>query len=357
MRRCIAGPESPERSRGLPIDGPIRACYAIAVVQTPDRKPATGNTSGTGTALRCFARRSLTLIFALSAYVSRRVSGPWVAWCARGDRHALAVRVIAHRGASAYAPENSLEAFRRAVEQGAREIELDVQLSCDDELIVFHDPALAPKTNAAGCVRDHAVADLRQLEIGTWFDATDPARGELFEGTRLATLGEVFEAFADGLHYHVEIKSEEASLPERILAAVHLFDLGEHATLTSFCTAALLRVRELDPGIPICQLVRNPKRLREEAMDRTLLQDLRSATLLRREIERAAANGFDQVALPANCLSRRTVRFAKKRGIGIRAWRIPSEIDLDRVIVSGAEGVTVNWPDRAIAHLAARAGA
>ena len=71
-------------------------------------------------------------------------------------------RVIAHRGASAHAPENTLPAFRRALVLGAREIELDVRFSADEEIIVFHDDSLDAKTNRKGRVRHHKAATLRR---------------------------------------------------------------------------------------------------------------------------------------------------------------------------------------------------
>ena len=66
------------------------------------------------------------------------------------------------------------------------------------------------------------------------------------------------------------------------------------------------------------------------------------------------ANGFDQVALPAAGLTPWIVDFARDRGLGIRAWQVRREEDLDRVIVAGADGVTVNWPERASAYFSAR---
>ncbi len=83
-------------------------------------------------------------------------------------------RVIAHRGASAYAPENTLPAFERALEVGAAEVELDVQLSRDDVLVLFHDRTLDRKTNLTGRVRDHAADALRGADIGSWFDDQRP---------------------------------------------------------------------------------------------------------------------------------------------------------------------------------------
>ena len=73
------------------------------------------------------------------------------------------VKIYAHRGASAYAPENTLPAFQAAMEQGADGIELDVHLSRDGELVVIHDEELDRTTNGTGLVKDHTLAELKKL--------------------------------------------------------------------------------------------------------------------------------------------------------------------------------------------------
>src|SRR5215475_6599931 len=80
------------------------------------------------------------------------------------------VLVIAHRGASGTCPENTLAAFRRAQELGAHMIELDVQLTRDGEVVVMHDWTLARTTDGRGRVASRTLAELRQLDAGSWFD-------------------------------------------------------------------------------------------------------------------------------------------------------------------------------------------
>jgi glycerophosphoryl diester phosphodiesterase len=295
--------------------------------------------------------------FECTRYVTRSAAALGFGRHRRSARMPDAVEVIAHRGASADAPENTLTAFSRALAQGARAVELDVQLSRDDVLIVFHDPVLDEKTSATGRVRERNAAELLDLEVGAWFDALHPDRSERFAGTRLVSLAEVLDCFGDRLHYHIEIKSPEAVVAPKLLAAIAERGLAGRVTVTSFDTEALLRLRELDRGVPICQLIRPVARLREDAMNRSLVQDLRGSTLLRRELDRAAVNGFDQVALPARNLDSWIVAHARRRGLGIRAWQVRSEEDVDRAIAAGADGVTVDWPERAVARIAAHGAA
>ena len=125
------------------------------------------------------------------------------------------VHVIAHRGASAEAPENTLPAFQLAAEQGADWFELDCQLSADDEVVVIHDATLERTTDGTGRVADHTLAELRALDAGSWFDPR-------FAGTPIPTLAEALE-LTPGRHRigaYVEIKSvaDERALMEQVLA-------------------------------------------------------------------------------------------------------------------------------------------
>ena len=101
-----------------------------------------------------------------------------------------AVDVIAHRGASAYAPENTLAAFELAVEQQADWFELDCTLSKDDEVIVIHDSDVDRTTDGVGNVCDLTLVELKALDAGAWFDGK-------FAGEPLPTLGETLDLAKD----------------------------------------------------------------------------------------------------------------------------------------------------------------
>jgi len=243
-------------------------------------------------------------------------------------------RVIAHRGASAYAPENTLPAFRRAVALGADEVELDVQLSADDRLVLFHDATLDAKTDLTGPVRAHTAAALRRANIGAWFDRTHRDAEARFDPTPLVTLEELLEAFGRRLHYHVEIKSEEAALPLVLLETIARHGLGDRVTITSFQRQPLERIRWLAPDVRVGWLV--------GAAD---------AAALRAAIDRAAQAGFAQLALPARSLSAELVERAQARGLEIRVWGVADLEDARRAIELGSNGLTADWPERVLALL------
>jgi len=238
--------------------------------------------------------------------------------------------VIAHRGVSSFAPENTLPAFARALEIGVIEVELDVQLSRDSLPVLFHDDTLDAKTPLHGRVRDHLAAELRRADVGLWFDRTHPDQKPRWAGTTLTTLPEVFAAFGSKLHYHVEIKDEHEETPERVLSAISAAGLESRVTLSSFYRAQLERARRRAPNIPACWLL---KHARPEQLDA------------------AAAAGIAMVGVRSSELSAELVRAAHARGLQIRAFGVESDDDMERALRSGCNGMTLNAPERLVARL------
>jgi glycerophosphoryl diester phosphodiesterase len=266
-------------------------------------------------------------------------------------------QIIAHRGASAYAPENTLPAFARAYDLGAFEVELDVQVSRDHVVVVFHDTKLEVKTGRRGRVRDYIAAELCEMEIGSWFNRTHPEVGESFAGTRLVTLAELFDAFGDKLYYHVEFKSADAELPGLTLAEVERAGLGGRVRFTSFLFEQLERARALDAAIPLALLVRDATRLRAEAGHETAGQgEPPLLPMQKRWVDRAARAGFDQVGFPSHDLGTEIVAYARSQGLQVRAWRIRGDEDMRHAIAVGSNGMTTNWPDRLIRALVEHTG-
>src|SRR5262249_57998109 len=104
--------------------------------------------------------------------------------------------VIAHRGASAVAPENTIAAFEQAITDGADAIELDLHLSRDDQLVVIHDASVGRTTNGSGSVRDRTLRELKRLDAGGW-------RGPKFAGQQLPTPQEGVERVPDRTRFWV----------------------------------------------------------------------------------------------------------------------------------------------------------
>lgn len=258
-------------------------------------------------------------------------------------------RVIAHRGASADAPENTLPAFTLALEQGAQEVELDVRFSSDEEIIVFHDDELDRKTDRTGRVRHHDASTLLRTEIGSWFDRAHPDSSSKYAGTRLATLDEVFHRLTTRVHYHVEIKGFEDWLPLRLLQKIDAHGLRERVTVTSFSMRPLRQMRALCDSIPLCLLLRDAADALRSAEFRPELEGRDAESIHDYWIDAAADAGFQQVGIRAANVKPRTIARATDRGLAVRGWGIRKRAELESLLALGAVGATVDWPARAIA--------
>jgi glycerophosphoryl diester phosphodiesterase len=152
--------------------------------------------------------------------------------------------IFAHRGASAYAPENTLAAFNLAVEQGADGIELDAKLSADGHVVVVHDPTLARTTGAPDQVKDMALDDLHALDAGSFFS-------KKFKGEKIPTLEEVFETFGKKTLINVELtnyNTRHDHLVETVCMLVKRFGLQDRVLFSSFLGSNLSDVRSFIPN-------------------------------------------------------------------------------------------------------------
>lgn len=162
------------------------------------------------------------------------------------------VLVAAHRGANKAAPENTLAAVRKAIEQGADLVEIDIRQTQDGHLILMHDSMLEKTTNGEGAVGDKTLEELRKLDAGAWF-------GPEFQGETIPTLEEAFEELRGKAYPDFDLKSAS---PEVFVAALRAElektpDLFAHSGL--YCGNLELRrqVVELEPRIRVRHTVRN----------------------------------------------------------------------------------------------------
>jgi len=159
--------------------------------------------------------------------------------------------IFAHRGASAYAPENTLAAFELAVHQEADAIELDAKLSSDDQVVVIHDQTLERTTNGTGYVRDMPLAALLELDAGSHFDAA-------YENENIPTLSQVFETVGRKIFINIELtnySSPNDSLPEKVADLVNYHGLARNVLFSSFHPKVLKRIHQLLPTVPIGFLI------------------------------------------------------------------------------------------------------
>jgi glycerophosphoryl diester phosphodiesterase len=161
--------------------------------------------------------------------------------------HSQMPLVLAHRGASFDAPENTLAAFVLAQRQGADGIELDTTLSRDGVPVVIHDLTLENTTDGYGPVRDLDVRALKALDAGSHFDVE-------FRGERIPTLDEALEAIGPDLTINIELKTtawRSEGLEKAVLRIIRHHGVTAQVIVSSFNPFALRRFRALSPEIPI----------------------------------------------------------------------------------------------------------
>lgn len=155
-------------------------------------------------------------------------------------------KIFAHRGASGYAPENTISAFKKAIDLKADGIELDVHLSKDGKLVVMHDENLKRTTNKTGLISDYTLSELKQFDAGSWFSSE-------FQGEKIPTLEEVFDLICPtDLIINIEIKSGYRIYPnieQKVLKCIKDFNMKNRCIISSFDHYSLVRVKELEPNI------------------------------------------------------------------------------------------------------------
>ena len=234
---------------------------------------------------------------------------------------------IAHRGASEYAPENTFAAFDLALELGVDHVELDVHFSRDGHIVVVHDDTLDRTTDGAGPVAEKTLAELRELDAGSWF-------GTDFAGERVRTLADVFERYKGRLHFHLEIKARAEGLASRTADMVRAHGLVDDVTITSFWKPWLEEVRAYAPEIAAGWLVP----LGPVAWDDSI-------------IDQAAKLGLEQVCPRADITTPGLVTTLHSRGFVVRCHGVYTEDLMRHVVDCGADGMTINFPDKLTQHL------
>ncbi|MCJ7732927.1 MAG: hypothetical protein MUP11_00120, partial [Anaerolineales bacterium] len=162
--------------------------------------------------------------------------------------------VFAHRGSSADAPENTLSAFKLAVNQGAKAIELDVQLSADQSVIVFHDSSVDRVTDGSGKIKNLSSQLLKELDAGAAFSPK-------FSGEKIPTLEEVFDSIDSNILINIELKNLTSpfdNLPELVTELIKKHHAENQVLISSFNPISLMKFKELNPTIPIGRLLHNP---------------------------------------------------------------------------------------------------
>jgi glycerophosphoryl diester phosphodiesterase len=237
--------------------------------------------------------------------------------------------VCGHRGASGHTPENTIAAFREALEAGADWIEFDVQLSADGELIVLHDDTLERTTDLQQARRptEFSLVELKKLDAGSWF-------GSGFAGERIPTLDEVLEEFRGRLGMNVEIKSRpgfetDNGIEHKVAEALvrhNLLDIDQ-VIVSSFDPGRIAALHALNERLPLGALY-SPKHL-PQSVDPFQLISLTGAKALHP---------------PFKVVNETLMAQARKMGVLVNTWTVNELPDLQRMIDLDLHMIITNYP-------------
>ena len=227
----------------------------------------------------------------------------------------------AHRGASEYRPENTVSSFDLGLEMGANGIECDVQRTKDGTLVIFHDETLARVTGEAGSVKDYTCAELQKFSV---------RNGELTD--RIPTLEEFLTRYAkEDIAFAIELKVD--GVEREVADAIFRHGIEKKCTVTSFALDRLEKIKSYAPNLRIGYLT-------SEVSDEL--------------VARLVDMGADELCPKATDVTAERVSAWHRLGFNVRAWGVSDETLMKTVYDAGADGMTVNFPDKLLEYIATR---
>lgn len=223
-----------------------------------------------------------------------------------------------HRGACAYAPENTMSSFEMALSMGANGIETDVQLTADGVAVLFHDDTLTRVTGKEGRVSDYTYEQLQTFTVKNG-DMTD----------RIPTLDE-FLARMERENITLAIELKQRGTAEIVADCVRAHGLDKRVVITSFMLDELARMRQYAPSLQTGFLTRSTSMTTLQALD---------------------ALKIDEYCPHASSVTKESVKAWHRLGFNVRAWGVKNEELMRNVYLSGADGMTVNFPDKMTAFI------
>ncbi|MGD0995707.1 MAG: glycerophosphodiester phosphodiesterase family protein [Candidatus Bathyarchaeia archaeon] len=214
---------------------------------------------------------------------------------------------IGHRGARAYAPENTLTSFKKALEIGVDAVELDVRKTKDNQIVVIHDADVKRTTNGEGLVSELTLKEIKSFSAE--------------KGEKIPTLEETLDFLDKKVKVVIELK--ETGIEEQVLSIVHMKSLEKNVVIVSFLEDALKKVRELDKDIETGLIYAKHKNPIKAALE------LKANYLL----------SFYRFTHTAN------VEKAHQNGLKMIVWTINKPEEVEEYAKKGVDGISSDKPD------------
>lgn len=247
--------------------------------------------------------------------------------------------VIAHRGASGYAPEHTFASYDMShYQMKADYIEIDLQMTKDHQLVAMHDETVDRTTNGTGRVGEMTLSQIKALDAGSWFNEKYPALAKKeYVGLKVPTLKQILKRYGNKANYYIETKSPEVypGMEKALIKTLKkqgLLKKGKlkqgHVMIQSFSKESLLKVQQLNPSIPLIQLT-----------DKGVIPALSDAQL--NEIKQYAVG----IGPNYKDLTAENTQNLKKHGFIVHPYTVNTEADMRRMNSYGVDGLFTNYAD------------
>jgi glycerophosphoryl diester phosphodiesterase len=236
--------------------------------------------------------------------------------------------IIAHRGASADAPENTMEAFQLGLDQGADAIECDVRVSRDGELVAIHDPTVQRVANVKGTVAEMSLAELNALDVGSW-------KSPNWHGARIPALADVLDLMPADRRIFIEVKVGGAALPplKNVLAATAL--PHSQIVVMEFDLDTVIAMRSAFPDIEVLWLNDFP----------LMSPPWKRRRVLKNNLDIAQRHGFDGVNIQnIPQLDADVLQSCRKHGLNCYCWTVDESDRAAQLFKGGINGIATNRP-------------
>ena len=236
----------------------------------------------------------------------------------------METKIFAHRGASKYAPENTMPAFELAYEMEADGIETDVQLTKDGVPILIHDETLERTTNGVGFVKDYEFHELQKLDAGAYFSSR-------YTGTRLISLEEFLEWVTDKpLYLNLELKNNKINykgLEEKVLQLIRAYKVEHRTIISSFNSESVKKMRELDANLDVAYL----RSKKHEALT-----------------SYAKSLGASSLHIKHTLLNQQVLYSSEVMNMPIRVYTVNRSANILQCLRKKCAGIITDVPDRAV---------
>ncbi len=271
----------------------------------------------------------LLIIYAVLSYFAKAI--PDHPYFGKAD-----FMVIAHRGGRSLGPENTIYTYRRAVNLGVDVLEIDVQLTKDNQLAVIHDKTVDRTTNGTGAVDTFSMAELQKLDAGyRW----SPDNGSPYplraKGIRIPNLNEVFQAFPQ-MRINIEVKDPKPATITRLCRTIKDNEMAAKVLIASFDAGTLKEFRSICP---------------EVATSAGASEAILFYALQRAYLESAYTPDAEALQVPERygdlqVVDRRFMEASANRNMRVQVWTVNDANSMERLVKQGVNGIMTDYPQR-----------